>query len=50
MICQFMNHGEYRGEANIYVHHEVIAILRDMADKLLQKRTVYGRRQTIFFR
>lgn len=38
MICQFMNHGEYGGEANIYAHDEVIAILRDMADKLLPKK------------
>lgn len=35
MICQFMEHGEYKGEANIYAHDEVIAVLRDMADKLL---------------
>lgn len=35
MICQFMNHGEYKGEANIYAHDEVIALLREMADKLL---------------
>lgn len=35
MICQFMNHGEYKGEANIYAHDEVIALLRDMAEKLL---------------
>ena len=38
MICQFMNHGEYRGEANIYAHDEVITILRDMADKVLLKK------------
>ena len=38
MICQFMNHGEYKGEANIYAHDEVIAILRNMADKLLLKK------------
>ena len=38
MICQFMNHGEYKGEANIYAHDEVIAILRDMANKLLLKK------------
>lgn len=40
MICQFMNHGEYKGEAHIYAHDEVIAILRDTADKLpLKKET-----------
>lgn len=35
MICQFMNHGEYKGEANIYGHEEVIGLIRDMAFKLL---------------
>lgn len=35
MICQFMNHGEYKGEANIYGHEEVIGLIRDMALKLL---------------
>lgn len=40
MICQFMNHGEYKGEANIYVHDEAISLLREMADKLiLSKKT-----------
>ncbi len=38
MICQFMNHGEYKGEAFIYSHREVLDLLRDMADKLLQKK------------
>lgn len=38
MICQFMRHGEYRGEAFIYSHAEVISLLRDLADKLLQKK------------
>lgn len=38
MICQFMNHGVYKGEAYIYSHDEVIAILRDMAEKLLLKK------------
>lgn len=38
MICQSMNHGEYKGGANIYAHDEVIAILRDMAEKLLLKK------------
>lgn len=35
MICQFMSHGDYKGEANIYGHEEVIALIRDMAEKLL---------------
>jgi len=38
MICQFMDHGEYKGEAYIYSHREVIDLLRDMADKLLLKK------------
>lgn len=38
MICQFMSHGDYKGDANIYAHDEVIAILRNMADKLLLKK------------
>lgn len=40
MICQFMNHGEYKGEAFIYSHKEVLDLIRDMAGKLLvQKAT-----------
>ena len=35
MICQFMSHGAYRGEAYLYSHAEVLELLRDMADKLL---------------
>lgn len=38
MICQFMNHGEYKGEAYIYSHKEVLDLIRDMADKLLLKK------------
>lgn len=38
MICQFMNHGEYKGEAYIYSHKEVLDLIRDMADKLLPKK------------
>lgn len=38
MICQNMNRGEYEGEATIYAHDEVIALLKDMAGKLLQKK------------
>ncbi len=40
MICQFMNHGEYKGEAYIYSHKGVLDLIRDMAGKLLlQKET-----------
>ena len=38
MICQFMDHGGYRGEAFIYSHKEVLILLKDMAEKLLQKK------------
>ena len=38
MICQFMNHGEYQGEACIYSHSEVLDLIRDMAGKLLPEK------------
>lgn len=38
MICQFMDHGAYKGEAYIYSHAEVLKLIRDMAKKLLQKK------------
>lgn len=38
MICQFMDHGEYKGEAYIYSHREVLNLIRELADKLLQKK------------
>lgn len=38
MICQYMKQGEYEGEATIYAHDEVIDLLRDLAQKLLQKK------------
>lgn len=38
MICQFMDHGSYKGEAFIYSHAEVVELLRDMAGKLLQEK------------
>ena len=38
MICQNMNRGEYEGEATIYAHDEVIALLKDLSGKLLQKK------------
>ena len=36
MICQFMDHGDYEGEAWIYSHAEVLGLLCEMADKLLR--------------
>ena len=38
MICQYMSRGQYEGDAVIYAHGEVIGLLRDMAEKLLQKK------------
>lgn len=38
MICQFMDHGEYKGEAYIYSHGEVLSLIRDMAGKLLREK------------
>lgn len=38
MICQNMRRGTYNGEATIYGHDEVIAILRDMASTLLASK------------
>ena len=38
MICQFMEHGEYKGEAYIYSHKEVLDLIKAMADNLLQKK------------
>ena len=38
MICQYMRQGAYDGEAAIYAHDEVIFLIRDMAEKLLQKK------------
>ena len=40
MICQFMNHGEYKGEARIYAHEEVISLIRDMAGKLFLPKEI----------
>ena len=40
MICQYMKQGEYEGEATIYAHDEVINLLRDLAEKLLQKKEI----------
>ena len=38
MICQYMSRGQYEGDAVVYAHDEVIGLLRDMAEKLLQKK------------
>ena len=38
VICQFMSHGEYAGEACIYSHGEVLELIRDMAGRLLPER------------
>lgn len=40
MICQFMNHGEYKGDAYIYSHSEVLNLIRNMAGKLLRKKEI----------
>ena len=41
MICQFMDHGKYKGEAFIYSHKEVLDLLRDMAGKLLRAKETH---------
>lgn len=38
MITQFMNHGDYKGEAYIYSHKEVLNLIQELANKLLQKK------------
>ena len=38
MICQFMAHGDYEGDACLYSHREVLDLIRDMAGKLLQEK------------
>ncbi|MBO4887724.1 MAG: MBL fold metallo-hydrolase [Firmicutes bacterium] len=38
MICQNISRGNYEGEARIYGHGEVLEILRDLAEKLLDKK------------
>ncbi|MBR2764509.1 MAG: MBL fold metallo-hydrolase [Blautia sp.] len=38
MICQFMDHGEYEGDAYIYSHGEVLNLIREMAGKLLREK------------
>ena len=48
MICQHMREGSYEGEATIYAHDEVIALLRDLAGKLLQKKLEGAHHSTFF--
>ena len=38
MICQFTNHGEYKGDAYIYSHEEILNLIRDISGKLLLKK------------
>ncbi len=38
MICQFMQHGDYSGDAFLYSHKEVLDLIRDMAGSLLPKK------------
>ena len=40
MICQFMSSGEYKSDAFIYSHKEVLDLIRELAGKLLQKKVV----------
>jgi len=38
MICQFMNHGDYKGDAYIYSHEKILNLIRDISGKLLLKK------------
>lgn len=38
MICQSMSRGKYEGEATIYAHGEVLALLRELTEKLLAEK------------
>ncbi len=38
MICQSMSRGKYEGEAAIYAHGEVLALLRELGEKLLAEK------------
>ena len=40
MICQFMAHGDYIGDAYLYSHKEVLDLIRELSQKLLQKKQV----------
>lgn len=38
MICQFMSSGDYKNDAYIYSHEEVLNLIRDFAKKILLKK------------
>lgn len=38
IVCQDMDKGKYDGELNIYAHDEVIALIKELSEKLLQKK------------
>ena len=38
MICQFMSSGDYKNDAYIYSHEEVLNLIRDFAQKILLKK------------
>lgn len=38
VICQSMRQGQYEGDVVIYAHEEVVGLLRELAEKLLQKK------------
>ena len=38
MVCQNISRGQYKGDAVIYAHEEVIGLLKGMAENLLQKK------------
>ena len=40
MICQNMNRGKYEGEADIYAHDEVIALIEKMAKDLFKEKEI----------
>ena len=38
MICQFMNYGDYKGDAFVYSHEEILNLIRDISKKLLLEK------------
>lgn len=38
VICQAMDRGDYKGEARIYSHDEVLSLIRELAGRLLLKK------------
>ncbi|MBR1409121.1 MAG: MBL fold metallo-hydrolase [Clostridia bacterium] len=38
MICHFMSHEEYKGDAYIYSHKEVLELIQNLSEKLLLKK------------